>query len=77
MSRSPIWVPLYCIITLGKIWLGYCISNHLLKTEEGEDVNKHVYPLLSNSEPLNNMVINFEGTPARPIGSLALARGVT
>ena len=31
---------------------------------------------ISNSEPLDNMVINFGCTPARPIGSLALARGI-
>ena len=30
-----------------------------------------------DSEPLDNMAINFECTPARPIRSLALAHGVT
>ena len=30
-----------------------------------------------DNEPLDNMAINFECTLARPIESLALARGVT
>jgi len=49
----------------------------ILKTEESGDVNEYAYRLLSDSESLITMGINFGCTPARPIGSLALACGVT
>ena len=44
---------------------------------EEKDVNKYACWLLSDSVSLDNMAINFGCTLARPIGSLALARGVT
>jgi len=47
-----------------------------METEERQDVIKYAW-LLSNSEPLDNMTINVGCTLARPMESLALARGVT
>ena len=51
-------------------------SCYLENMREKEDVNKHACWLLSDSEPLDNMVISFGCIPARPIGSLALAHRV-
>jgi len=77
VSRSPVRLPLYCKIILGNIWLGNNIWNHfILKAVEREDVNKHVCRLLFDSQPLDNMAINFGCTPARSNESLALIRGV-
>ena len=57
--------------------MGARISIHfILKTEEREDVNMLVgYYLIVN--PLVTTAINFGHTPAKLIGSLPLARGVT
>jgi len=78
VSRNPAHLPLYCKITFENIWLGARISIHfILKTEEKEDVNKYACRLLSDSDPLFTIAINFRCTPARPIGSLALVHGIT
>ena len=39
--------------------------------------NKHACHLLSDSKPFGNMAINFGYTPAKSIGSVALACVVT
>jgi len=60
--------------------LGGCISDHFtLKIEEREreDVINMLAGYYRDSEPLDNMVINFGCTPARSIESLPLAHGVT
>ena len=77
VSRSPVRLSLYSKIALGNIWLGpyfksFCLEN----IRKRKDVNKYACQLLSAGEPLDNMTINFGWTHARPIRSLALARGV-
>jgi len=78
VSQSPVCLPLYCRIAIENIWLAGHISNHFIENRrKREDINKHACWLLSDSKLLDNMAINFGCTPAKPIGNLALAHGVT
>ena len=78
MSQSPTSLFLYCKITIGNTWLDGCISIHfILKIEVREDLNKCACQLLSDSEPVVPMAMNFGCTPTRTIESLALVHGVT